>query len=374
MAANLSDWPVDERAAETVIVGAGPAGLAAAACLRRLGRTSVMFEQGPTLGSSWRRHYERLHLHTDSRHSCLPYLPFPRGTPRYPSRNQVIAYLEAYARHFELRPQVGETVRTVRRTASGWSTSTTAGAYRSRNVIVASGYNAIPNLPEWPGQERFRGRIQHSRDYRNGNAFKGQRVLVVGFGNSGGEIAIDLQDYGAEVSMAVRSPVNIVPRDILGIPITAVSILLSRLPLSVSDALSGPISRIAIGDLRKLGLKKLQMGPISQIRTRGRIPLIDIGTLKLIRDGKIRILGAVQSLSEDAVTFEDGSVHPFDAIILATGYRPGLERFLAAGTDMHTPGLYLCGFKVTPTGMFREIGFEARRIADEIAQAHARRA
>jgi len=362
---------------ETLIIGAGPAGLAAGACLTKREARFVIVEQSTAVGSSWRGHYDRVHLHTQRRHSALPFLGFPPGTDRYPSRQQVIAYLEGYARHFRLNPRLGERVDNVSPDGGGWLTTTTAGTYRSRNVIVATGYNTVPCIPRWAGQERFRGRILHSSQYRNAEPFRGQSVLVVGFGNSGGEIAIDLCEHGARVAMAVRGPVNIVPRDILGVPILTLSLALSPLPARLADALAAPLLRVALGDITSLGLRKPAVGPITQIRTTSRIPLVDVGTVRLIRQRRIEILGDIRSLSDQAVTFADGSVRHFDAIVAATGFRPGVERFLGATGNTVLPrtesrlagasGVYLCGFCVTPTGMFREIGIEARRIARHIA-------
>jgi len=336
-------------------------------------------ERATTIGSSWRRHYERLNLHTDKGHSALPYLDFPAATPRYPSREQVIAYLEGYARHFDLTPQLDEEVQSIVADDGGWLATTSACVYRCRRVIIATGYNAVPHLPVWPGQERFGGHILHSAEYRNGERFRGRNVLVVGFGNSGGEIAIDLHEHGARVTMGVRGAVNVVPREILGLPILTLSIALSRLPPAVADLLSAPILRMILGDLSKLGLRRPSHGPIAQIKTTSRIPLIDIGTIRLVREGHIEIRGGISSISDTAVTFEDGSSRAFDAIVLATGFRSGLERFLPArntvpyaGARQRTDraigaaGLYFCGFFVSATGMLRDIGIDARRIAEHI--------
>lgn len=374
---------------DTLVIGAGPAGLAVGACLKLRGVPFLMVERANGVGSSWRRHYDRLHLHTDRDHSALPYLPFPAGTPRYPSRAQVIAYLEQYARHFGLAPQLGQEVQTVRPEGRGWITKTVTNAatsvYHSRRVVVATGYNAVPHLPRWPGQERFGGRILHSSEYRNGEAFRGQSVLVVGFGNSGGEIAIDLHEHGAHVAMAVRGPVNIIPREILGLPVLAIGIAMSRLPARLADALAAPFVRLIVGDITRLGFRKLTIGPITQIKTLARIPLIDIGTVKLIRDGHIAVFAGVSEIGErnagnvNDVKFEGGQRRHFDAIVAATGFRPQVDRFLAPKnkashpkqTSPHSgvetePGLYFSGFFVSPTGMLREIGIEAQRIADDI--------
>ena len=357
---------------ETLIIGAGPAGLAVAACLKQRRVSCVIVERATTVGSSWHRHYERLHLHTDRAHSALPYLDFPAETPRYPSREQLIAYLDHYARHFELSPRLGEAVQSVQPCEGGWTTTTTRGVHRSRQLVVATGYNAVPRVPQWPGQERFQGRILHSSEYLNGAPFRGQRVLVVGFGNSGGEIAIDLHEHGAQVALSVRGAVNVIPREILGLPILAISIPLSRLPARVADALAAPLLRLTVGDITRLGFRKLAVGPITQIRTTSRVPLIDSGTLRLIREGHIEVLGDVRTVSERTVSFADDGSRSFDAIVLATGFQPGVDRFLGPEAQGKT-GLYFCGFRVSPTGMLRDIAHEARAIAEHIVRAAAAR-
>lgn len=361
-----------EQKLDTLVIGAGPAGLAVAACLKKRGASCTIVERAGSVGSSWRHHYDRLHLHSDRDRSTLPYFPFPAGTPRYPSRKQVVEYLELYARHFELAPHFNEEVRTVRPRNPGLTVTTTAGVYQSRQVVVATGCNAVPYVPRWRGQERFRGRILHSSEYRNGESFQGQSVLVVGFGNSGGEIAIDLHEHGAQVAMAVRGPVNIIPREIFGVPVLAVSIALSRLPARLADALAAPLVRLIIGDITKLGFRKLSMGPFTQIKTKTRIPLIDIGTVKLVREGHIQVLGDIREMSETEITFDDGHSRDFDAIIAATGFRPGSDFLLAPQSELTggetKSGLHYCGFVVSPTGMLREIGIEAQRVADEITR------
>ena len=355
---------------ETLIIGAGPAGLAVAACLKKRGASFVIVERATTVAASWRHHYDRLHLHTVKHQSSLPYLDFPGQTPRYPSRDEMIAYLERYANHFGLIPQFNEEVGSVTAHDNGWITTTKDGVYRSKQVIVATGYNSVPNIPTWPGQECFRGRILHSSEYRNGKPFCGQSVLVIGFGNSGGEIAMDLREHGAQVTMSVRGAVNVVPREILHLSIVSVSIALARLPARVADMLAAPLLRLTLGDLSKLGFRQAASGPITQIKTRSRVPLIDIGTIGLIRAGQIAIRGGVSSMGPAQVTFDDGSSSRFDAIVLATGYRPGVERFLQRPNNdfVNAAGLYFCGFSVSPTGMFRDIAIEARRIAERITR------
>lgn len=373
-----------EASTNTVIIGAGPAGLAVGACLKRAGVPFVMLEQANQVGTTWRGHYDRLDLHTDKAHSELPFSRFPKAYPRYPSRLQVIEYLEIYANHFELRPRFGQRAVSVYRRMDRWEVQTQDTLYRSQNLVVATGYARVRHVPVWPGQTGFEGTVIHSSGYKNGRPFRGKRVLVVGLGNSGGEIAIDLREHGARPSLAVRSPVNIIPRELFGLPILAVAIVAHRLPARLADALMAPVLRVLYGDIARLGLKKPPYGPLMQIERDARIPLIDVGTIKLAREGKIPVYGGIERFNGSEVIFEDGRRRRYDAVVLATGYRPRIDAFLenagealdTAGTPLGSgreelPGLFFCGFHVPPTGMLREITIEAKRIAELIGHRPA---
>ena len=366
----------------TLIVGAGLVGLAVGACLKRAGIPCFILEQSRELGASWHRHYDRLHLHTDKAHSALPFFPFPKAYPRYPSRLQVIDYLERYARHFQLEPSFAQQVRAARQVDGVWEVQTQDAHYQALNLVVASGYNREPYLPSWPGQASFQGTLQHSSHYRNAQPFENQRVLVVGFGNSGGEIALDLWEHGAKPSLAVRGPVNVIPRELFGIPIVAISLAQRKLPPRWADALSAAILRATIGDLTRYGLRPLPVGPLAQIKYGARVPLIDVGTVRLLRRGQVSVYPGIERFTETGVLFTDGKRQNFDAVILATGYRPQVNAFLKGASAVHdeqgtplssggeTPlsGLYFCGYQVAATGMLREIALEARRVAAAIAQ------
>ncbi len=240
---------------DAVVIGAGPAGLAVGACLQREGVPCIVLERAESVGSRWRTHYDRLHLHTDKTRSALPYLPFPDAAPTYPSRQEVVDYLDAYAAHFGLEPRFGEEVETVRRHGEGWETVTSRGRYRSRRVVVATGFANEPNEPMWPGREDFGGTVLHSAVYRSGEPFRGLDVLVVGIGNSGAEIALDLAERGARPTLAFRTPTNVIPRDILGIPLLALSRLSMKLPPAWADRLNAPLLRLIFGDLTRYGFR-----------------------------------------------------------------------------------------------------------------------
>ena len=343
------------------------------ACLQRAGIGYVLIERSSQLAGSWRHHYDRLHLHTSRAFSGLPHWPMPRSYPRYPARDQVVAYLDAYARHFGIAPWCEVDATRVTREGANWIVSTSRGDIRCGAVVLATGTNGEPVIPSWPGLETFEGPVLHSQDYRNGRGFRGRRVLVVGFGNSGGEIALDLVEHGAEPVVSVRGRVNVVPRDILGIPVLAIAIPLAKLPPRLADGLVWPLLKAYYPSYRALGLRKAARGPFQQISRARRIPLLDIGTIRQIRRGAIQVRRGISHLVGSTVVFQDGVEQVVDAIVLATGYRaalpPGItlpEKVAAGGGPSPTSGPYFCGFFVSPTGMLREIGIEARAIAARI--------
>ncbi|MEZ4669783.1 MAG: NAD(P)/FAD-dependent oxidoreductase [Anaerolineae bacterium] len=365
----------------TVIIGASAAGLATAACLKRAAVDFVLLEQGEQVAGRWRQHYDRLHLHTNRGLSGLPYFPMPSNYPRYPSRDQVVAYLETYCQHFGLEPRFMQTVTSVEQAGSSWVTNTQDATYHSKQVVVATGYARQPFMPTFEGTDQFHGKVLHSLNYRSGAAFKGQSVLVVGFGNSGGEIAIDLYEQGAQPALAVRNAVNVVPRDLFGIPVLAISVYSPKTNPAISDFLFAPLINLTIGDITKLGLRKLPYGPQQQIKRDKHIPLLNIGTIEHIRAGHITVYPGIKHFSESSVIFDDGRELAVDAVVMATGYRPAVQDFLPAaaqvtdasgvpvvsGRESALAGLYFCGFYVSPNGMLREIGIEARQIAKAIS-------
>ncbi len=369
--------------ADAIIVGAGPAGLACAASMRELGLRATILEKADAVAPVWRRHYDRLHLHTDRGHSGLPGMAMPRKYPRYPSRAQVVDYLENYAAQFDLHPIFNSAVQTVRRDDARWRVETAQEKFIAPVVVIATGWADFPHRPGWPGSDAYQGAVIHSSEYRNPAAYAGKRMLVVGFGNSGGEIALDLAEAGVDVTLAVRGPVQILPRELLGLPILTWAIAQARLPARVADFINAPAIRLAVGPVRNLGLKIARKGPRRMIEEDHRVPLLDVGTLARIRDGAIKLRGGIDRFTADGVVFAETPAEPFDGVILATGFRPDLRKLLPDSHDVFDdhgmpvvtgrataePGLFFCGLIASPTGQLREIGIEAQRIA-QLAAIH----
>jgi cation diffusion facilitator CzcD-associated flavoprotein CzcO len=363
------------------VIGAGPAGLAVGACLRKAGVDFTILEKEKQVGAAWHRHYQRLHLHTIKRFSSLPFRPFDRSYPRYIPRAELVRYLESYAVHFDIKPRFGETVRSVRRDANAWIVETESSSFHAESVVIASGMNADPVMPNFSGRESFNGRVVHSAEYVDSRPFRHQRVLVVGMGNTGAEIALDLLEGGAEPTISVRNGVHIVPRELFGIPIQLVAMAARALPSKANDTLFPFILDLALGDLAKFGINRPKQGILEQAAKSHKIPVLDIGTAKKISEGAIKVVPGILTMTDDGVVFTNGEKRLFDAVIFATGYRPGYRNFLASddlapdveGNDGNA-GIYFVGFRVPITGQLRQISKEAVRVANDIARRGGSRA
>lgn len=223
-----------------IIVGAGPSGLATAACLTKQKVPCLLIEKSDSIGSLWKyKTYDRLHLHIPKQFCELPHYQFPQEYPTYPTRQQFVDYLEDYAKYFKLRTEFSRKVNTAFYDAemSCWRVQTqstdtigdqNAKEFRARWLVVASGENAEAVTPPMKGLRDFKGPVFHSSEYKSGAHYSGKKVLVVGCGNSGMEIALDLANFNAKPALVVRSPVcsflfNRLPRNV-----TVVTLALSQ--------------------------------------------------------------------------------------------------------------------------------------------------
>ena len=367
---------------ETLVVGASVSGLALAASLQKRGIEYIIVEKQSQIASPWRHHYERLHLHTNKRLSHLPYKKFDSTIPRYPTRQQVVDYLEDYQKELNINPVFNTEAKSIRKENDYWVTETNNGTFKSKYLIMATGAFGNPKPVSFEGMETFPRAILHSCEYRSGEDFKGLRVLVVGFGNSACEIGIDLYEQGAIPFMSVRSPVNIIPREIAGIPIMELSLIMSRLPPRVADTIIAPLMRLIFGDITKLGLTKKPYGPFEEIKRDRTIPLLDIGTVKHIRQGHIKIYSGIGHIEGCTVHFSDGKREDFDVIVACIGFNRDNTKIIAVDNNrledlkvclnqqkyFGKDGLYFCGFWIGPTGLIREIAKDAQKIARDIAE------
>jgi putative flavoprotein involved in K+ transport len=367
------------------VIGAGPAGLACAAELQRSGEQVLVLERDD-VGAAWKTRYDRLHLHTVRWLSSLPGYRIPRAYGKWPSRDRVLEYLQRYVERHALEVRTGVEVERIDCRDGRWIVLTRLGAIEAERVVVATGYSNVPFVPDWTGA--FAGEIVHSADYRNPAPYRGRRVLVVGAGNSGAEIAVDLADGGAtEVLLAVRTPPSIVRRDTHGFPSQVLGIATAALPVPVVDAIGATFRRISIPDLSAFGLPA-PTRPYSEFLRRRVIPILDVGIVDAVRAGRVRIVPALERFEEGRALLADGIRVEVDAVIAATGFRTGLEPLvghlgvlnergepLVHAADEHpdAPGLHFVGYQVTLGGMFRLGGIQAKHLARAVAARRRRK-
>jgi cation diffusion facilitator CzcD-associated flavoprotein CzcO len=370
--------------ADVLVVGAGPAGLAVAACLRRRGVDVLVVDRGTAVGDSWRARYDRLHLHTPRVQSGLPGLPIPRRFGRWVARDDVADYLRSYADHHGIRPRFGVQVDRLERDGGLWKADTDGAPLQARQVVLASGYNRAPVLPAWPGQDSFLGQVLHASVYASPEPFRGSDVLVVGAGNTGAEIAADLAEAGAaSVRLAVRTPPNVIPRQVGPIPTTLLGITLDYSPAWLADPLNGLLQRRFIGDLTQYGLPAARQGVVAQMRATGVTPTIDVGLVRELRAGRVAPVAALTRFDDGAAVLADGTRLVPDAVIAATGYSTALESMVghlgvldAQGRPLHrgrrtaagAPGLRFVGLSNPLKGLLLQINLDARAAAAAITR------
>jgi cation diffusion facilitator CzcD-associated flavoprotein CzcO len=366
---------------EVLVIGAGPAGLGSAGALSRAGVRAVVVEKADAVGSAWRSRYDRLRLNTSRWTSRLPYSRFARGTPLFPTRDDVVAYLEGYAERNDLDVRLGTQVERIDRDDGGWIVRTSAGDMPASHVIVATGYENTPTIPDWPGRDSYQGRLLHAAEYMNAEPFQDADVLVVGPGCSGMEVAYDLAENGAKsVRLAVRTPPNIVLRQAGPLPGDLIAITMLRVPPRIADAQLRFLRPKIIGDLTEYGLPIPDEGVFTRLRREGKAPaILDPEVIDAIKERKIEIVAGVEALEETGVQLADGSRIEPNAVIAAAGYRRALEALVGHlgvldergvprvrhGKEA-APGLRFIGFVPRPGGIGYAAG-EAKRAAKQIA-------
>lgn len=375
-----------------IVVGAGPSGLCTAACLTLNSIPYILLEREDRLAPLWsKKSYDRLHLHLTKEVCSFPHYPIPQNLPKYVPKNDFVQYMEDYAARFGIKPVYSRTVTEAEYddvVDKKWKVRVkiTDGSgeeevYLGKYLVVASGETSDPYVPEIDGIEGFTGRVIHSTEYKSGKEFRDEGVLVVGSGNSGMEISLDLANHGANTSILIRSPLHIVSRWMMEWGPKLVFKL--GLPLKVVDRLMVYMSYLVYGDFKKYGMKRPPDGPFMTKIKYGKYPIIDVGTFQKIRNGEIQVIpSGITKIRGNEVMFEDGKSYAFDAIIFATGFRRSTKNWLIQGEDnlldengvpkpsfknqwKGNNGMYCAG--LAGRGLYGA-GLDAQKIADDINQ------
>ncbi|HEV2502947.1 MAG TPA: NAD(P)/FAD-dependent oxidoreductase [Mesorhizobium sp.] len=371
-----------ETIEEVIVIGAGAAGLAAADALTRHGIKARVFEKEAQIAEPWRQRHERLALNTHRDMSYLPGMPYPKGVPAFPPKAAVIAYLEHFAEERGIAVEFGTEVERITRESGHWTIHTNKGTRQARNIIIATGHDKVPWMPDWPGAAEYKGRLIHSAEFGSPRDYEGKSVLVIGAGNSG----FDVLNYliGAKTAMiylAARAGPSILPKRIGKIAVQRFSRITNALPIPVGDFMVALLQRLLFGDLRKLGFAPVKKGGISRLKEDHVAISADDGAIAAIKAGRIKVVTSVAGFDAEHVVLADRSRIKADVVIAATGYRTGLNTLLdglgvvddkgkpkANGAEPGSqPGLWFISMQPSIVGHFYAAGQEAKAIAARIA-------
>ncbi|KAJ1276534.1 hypothetical protein BS78_05G221200 [Paspalum vaginatum] len=309
------------------------------ACLTQLSIPYVIVEREDCSASLWRnRAYDRLKLHLAKEFCELPYMSYPAEAPNYIPKDQFVRYLDNYIERFNIRPKYHTEVKscTYDQDKQCWFTlahdmaTSVDVRYTSRFLVVASGENSAENIPTIHGLNGFAGETIHSSRYKSGTAYSRKKVLVVGCGNSGMEIAYDLASHGANTTIVVRSPVHVVTKEIIRCGMT----LVQYMSMNTVDDLLVRMSNSVFGDLSRHGIVRPEIGPLLLKAKTGRSAVIDVGTIGLIKKGTIKVVGNISTIKGNIVEFDGRKASTFDAIVFATGYKSTANTWLKNGESM----------------------------------------
>lgn len=320
---------------DTIVIGGGQAGLAAGYHLQKKGLRFLILEAGPQATGSWTLYYDSLKLFSPARFCSLPGMKFPKAPDQYPSRDEVIRYLQQYAIRFQLPIMTDQRVKSVEKEGDAFMIRTTAGkSHKAFTIVNATGSFHRPYTPVIEGQESYNGRILHSSGYRRPDSFAGQRVVVVGRGNSAVQIAVELSEV-SRTSLAVLRPVQFVRQKFWGLDMHVW--------------------------IRFIGLDTF---PFWRIGKKPPIPssVIDLGRYReRISAGQPDQRLMFKSFYEDGVVWSDGTKEPVDNVIFATGYRPHLEHLKSVGAlDSDERPAHVAGVSTAVPGLYY-VGLEGQR-------------
>jgi cation diffusion facilitator CzcD-associated flavoprotein CzcO len=323
------------KRADVLVIGAGPAGLAAGAALQRRGVPFEIVDAGRAPGGIWdiaradSPMYESAHFISSKTLSGFPDFPMPAEYPDYPRHEQILSYIRAYARHHDLERHAAFGVRVTRGrpTAQGWSVELDPGERRDyRDVCVATGANWHPRLPGYPGT--FAGEAYHSVRYRSAEVFRGKRVLIVGGGNSGCDIACDAARTAERAFLSLRRGYWFIPKYVFGMPSDAFSHNGPQLPRRLEELFFGfLLRRVLVGDLARYGLQRPDHPVLASH------PILNTQVLHHLGHGDLTAVADVKELRPRSVVFADGREEEVDLIVWATGYERTFPFLDESGVD-----------------------------------------
>jgi cation diffusion facilitator CzcD-associated flavoprotein CzcO len=367
-----------------IVIGAGAAGLAAAQALIKAGMATIVLEREGRLAEPWHRRHEHLHLNTHRDLSALPGVSFPAGTPAFPHRTAVIRHLNEFSATHRLPVEFGVAVEEIALDGDHWLVRTSAGSRLARYVVVATGRDRQPFIPQWKGMRAFAGRIIHSADFGEARDYAGKKVLVVGAGNSGFDALNHLAKANtAQIWLSARNGPSLLPKRIGQIAVHRFSPLMARLPVWLADAVMTATQRLVFGNLGKFGLPPAPSGGASRLSSDYTAIAADDGAVDAIKAGKIIVVPQLREFTRDAVILDNGELIQPDIVIAATGYRTGLETMVGKldvldekgvplfnGAESHPklPGLWFTGMRPSIRGCFANARIQAKAIAAKIAR------
>jgi putative flavoprotein involved in K+ transport len=367
---------------DVVVVGAGPSGLAVARELKHRHRISALVvEKADAPAISWRNRYDNFRLNTNGFLSHLPGQRIPLTAGRWPTKEDMVRYFDRYVRQQDITVALSCEVNRIERTTGGWLVDTSSGEIRTPAVVLATGRYHTPDVPPWPGLDRFTGELVHSGDFRNAWPYRGRDVLVVGAGNSAADIAVQLADNGArQVWLAVRTPPHLVRRAMGPIPSDLFLELFARVPARIVDPIITRLNRVLFGDLSGYGFQRPPLGLKATVEQRGRIPTLADELVDGVRAGRIDVVAAVTELEAGKVMLADGTAIAPEVIVAATGFSTDLDGMVGhlGVLDGHGnpnggfaaqlgDGMFAIGYGIPPNGPLRAIRLAATPLAGQVA-------
>lgn len=367
---------------DVAIIGAGHAGLCVVAALQRRGVTPTVFDRADRLGDVWRRRYEGLILNTRGDASAIPGVELPSAVGKWPGKDDWADHIEHAADTLGVDRRT-DAVDRVTRSADGWRIETDRGVASARTVVVATGRNHRPVVPSWPGRSESSIEVRHASDFARPDEFSGRRVLVVGGGNSGVEIAHLCRSAGITTTLSMERRPVFARREFFGTDLTTAAKRAKRLPDRVID-LSGRVLQFALfGRLRKYGLGPPEMRLSNVAEASGAT--LDPGFIADVKAGRVDLIDAVDHFDGDVVVTRSGRRVEVDVVIAATGYSPALSDMLPddvlddgwpscrQAPWSPAPGLYTAGLNpATLTAFHPDFITEADEIATDIAASRSK--